>query len=114
MLESASVSRTSLSGVLFRAILRVAAGVHKLLYRASGRRLVSMIRGLSVLLLTTRGRTTGRRRTTPLCFLRDGDDFVVVASNGGMDWLPSWWLNSCASRTIAPHGPTPRACWVLC
>jgi deazaflavin-dependent oxidoreductase (nitroreductase family) len=43
--------------------------------------------------LTTQGRRTGRLRTTPLCFLRDGDDFVVIASNGGMDWFPSWWLN---------------------
>jgi F420H(2)-dependent quinone reductase len=68
-------------------------GVHTLLYRATGGHVASRIWGLSVLLLTTRGRKTGRLRTTPLCFLRDGDDVVVVASNGGMDWSPSWWLN---------------------
>jgi F420H(2)-dependent quinone reductase len=73
--------------------LRVVAGAHKALYRATGGRVAARIWGLGVLLLTTRGRKTGRARTTPLCFLRDGDDLVVVASNGGMDWSPSWWLN---------------------
>jgi F420H(2)-dependent quinone reductase len=43
--------------------------------------------------LTTIGRKTGKERTTPLVFVRDEDDLVVVASNGGMDWYPAWWLN---------------------
>jgi deazaflavin-dependent oxidoreductase (nitroreductase family) len=51
------------------------------------------VANLPVLLLTTTGRKTGRKRTTPLLFVRDGDDLVVVASNGGMDWFPAWWLN---------------------
>jgi deazaflavin-dependent oxidoreductase (nitroreductase family) len=84
---------TSLKGILFRRGLKVVGGVHALLYRASGGRVGARIWGLSILLLTTRGRKTGRPRTTPLCFLRDGEDLVVVASNGGMDWFPSWWLN---------------------
>ena len=48
---------------------------------------------MPVLLLTTAGRKTGKQRTVPLLFIRDGDDLVVVASNGGMDWFPAWWLN---------------------
>ena len=48
---------------------------------------------MPVLLLTTRGRTTGRRRTRPLTFFRDGDAIVVVASNGGADRPPGWSLN---------------------
>lgn len=67
--------------------------VHALLYRASGGRIGSRIWGLPILFLTTTGRTSGKLRTTPLCFLADGDDLVVIASNGGMDWFPSWWLN---------------------
>jgi F420H(2)-dependent quinone reductase len=93
MRPSSSMSRTSLRGILFRASLKVVSGAHKLLYRATGGHVATRIWGLSVLLLTTRGRKTGRPRTTPLCFLRDGDDLVVAASNGGMDWSPSWWLN---------------------
>ena len=87
------MSKTSLRGILFRASVRLVGGAHKLLYRATGGNVAATIWGLPVLLLTTRGRKTGRPRTTPLCFLRDGDDLVVVASNGGMDWSPSWWLN---------------------
>lgn len=50
-------------------------------------------RGGDLLLLTTVGRKTGRPRTTPLLHLHDGDRWVVVASNGGADWEPGWWLN---------------------
>jgi deazaflavin-dependent oxidoreductase (nitroreductase family) len=54
---------------------------------------VGRVWNLPILLLTTTGRKSGVSRTTPLCYLIDGDDLVVVASNGGMDWFPDWWLN---------------------
>ena len=79
--------------LLFRKTLKAASAVHRVLYRASGGRIGGRVWGLSILLLTTTGRRSGRPRTTPLCFLRDGDALVVVASNGGMDWFPDWWLN---------------------
>jgi deazaflavin-dependent oxidoreductase (nitroreductase family) len=44
-------------------------------------------------MLSTVGRRSGRRRTTPLVCLRDGADIVVVASYGGSDRTPGWWLN---------------------
>jgi deazaflavin-dependent oxidoreductase (nitroreductase family) len=51
-------------------------------------------RGGKLLYLTTTGRTSGKPRTTPLLYMPDGDDqWVVVASNGGADWEPGWWLN---------------------
>ena len=43
--------------------------------------------------LTTYGRKSGKPRTTPLTFFRDGNDLVVIASNGGSDRPPGWWLN---------------------
>ena len=46
-----------------------------------------------VLLLTTTGRKTGRKRTTPLLYIRDGNRLVIVASNGGRAVDPSWWMN---------------------
>ncbi|HUK45493.1 MAG TPA: nitroreductase family deazaflavin-dependent oxidoreductase [Gaiellaceae bacterium] len=73
--------------------MRTASGVHTVVYRASGGRVAGEAGNLPVLLLTTTGRKTGKQRTTPLLFIRDGDDLVVVASNGGMDWFPAWWLN---------------------
>jgi deazaflavin-dependent oxidoreductase (nitroreductase family) len=48
---------------------------------------------MPVLLLTTIGRKSGKQHTTPLVYLEDGDDCVVVASNGGQGKLPNWWLN---------------------
>jgi deazaflavin-dependent oxidoreductase (nitroreductase family) len=48
--------------------------------------------GTTVLLLTTTGCNTGAKRTTPLIYQRHGDDFLVVASNGG-GHPPGWFLN---------------------
>lgn len=48
---------------------------------------------MPVLLLTTTGRRTGKPRTTPLTFFRDGANLVVIASNGGADRPPDWSLN---------------------
>jgi len=76
-----------------RALARGIGGLHRALYRASGGRVGGRIRGMSILLLTTTGRRTGKTRTTPLTFTRDGDRLVVIASNGGMSWSPAWWLN---------------------
>ena len=50
-------------------------------------------RGARLLHLTTVGRKSGKRRTVPLAFVRDDEDYVVAASNGGSDWEPAWWLN---------------------
>ena len=73
--------------------MKTASTVHAAVYRASGGRVAGDAGSLQVLLLTTTGRKTGKQRTAPLLFVRDGDDLVVVASNGGMDWFPAWWLN---------------------
>jgi len=50
-------------------------------------------RGVTTLLLTTRGRKTGKLRRTALIYGRDGERYLVVASQGGADWNPNWYLN---------------------
>lgn len=50
-----------------------------------------------VLLLDHRGRTSGRQYTVPLLHLTDGDDLVVVASQGGLARHPQWYRNLCVS-----------------
>ena len=45
------------------------------------------------LLLTTIGRKSGKEFTTPANYMRDGDNYVVVASLAGYDELPHWYLN---------------------
>jgi deazaflavin-dependent oxidoreductase (nitroreductase family) len=49
--------------------------------------------GAPTLLLTTTGRRTGTARTAPLIFGRDGDDYLIVGSVGGMPNHPAWYLN---------------------
>jgi deazaflavin-dependent oxidoreductase (nitroreductase family) len=48
---------------------------------------------VDTLLLTTRGRKSGKLRRTALIYGRDGDRFVVVASKGGAKKHPEWYLN---------------------
>lgn len=52
-----------------------------------------LVSGLPVLLLTTTGAKTGAQRTQPVVYLREGDDFVVIASNWGQERNPSWYYN---------------------
>jgi deazaflavin-dependent oxidoreductase (nitroreductase family) len=49
--------------------------------------------GTQVLLLTTTGRKSGEQRTTPLIYARHGNAYTVIASKGGSDEPPSWYLN---------------------
>jgi deazaflavin-dependent oxidoreductase (nitroreductase family) len=56
--------------------------------------------GTSTLLLTTKGRRSGEERTTPLIYGRSGDDYLVVASKGGSDEPPAWFLNLMADPEV--------------
>jgi deazaflavin-dependent oxidoreductase (nitroreductase family) len=49
--------------------------------------------GVPTLLLTTRGRKTGKLRRTALIYGVDGDRYLVVASTGGAAENPAWYLN---------------------
>jgi deazaflavin-dependent oxidoreductase (nitroreductase family) len=57
--------------------------------------------GTITLLLTTTGRKTGRPRTTPLIYQKNGDDYLVVASKGGSDEPPLWDLNLQADPEVS-------------
>ena len=49
--------------------------------------------GTQTLLLTTTGRKSGEPRELPLIYGRSGDDLLVVASKGGADAPPAWYVN---------------------
>lgn len=49
--------------------------------------------GTQTLLLTTVGRKSGEARTTPLIYAPYGDAYMIVASKGGSDEPPAWYLN---------------------
>ncbi len=74
-------------------MLRAAGGLHSFLYRLSGGKLFGHMGKAPVLLLTVRGRKSGKSRTTPLLYGRDGDNLVVIASVGGAPKHPAWYLN---------------------
>ena len=57
-------------------------------------------RGTTILLLTTTGRRSGERRTTPLIHRTDGDRYVVVASKGGSPEHPDWFENLAADPDV--------------
>jgi deazaflavin-dependent oxidoreductase (nitroreductase family) len=46
-----------------------------------------------MLLLDHVGAKSGKRRTTPLVYMRDGDNYVLVASKGGNPKNPAWFHN---------------------
>jgi deazaflavin-dependent oxidoreductase (nitroreductase family) len=53
-----------------------------------------------ILILRTKGRTTGELRKAPLIYGRDGDDYLVVASKGGAPEHPGWYKNLVAHPDI--------------
>jgi F420H(2)-dependent quinone reductase len=67
--------------------------LHVAAYRATEGKIGGRLMNSPVLLLLTTGRKSGKERTTPLLFLRDGVNYIMVASNGGTAGDPAWWLN---------------------
>lgn len=62
-------------------------------YEESGGTEGTTLQGAPCLLLDYRGRKTGKLRRTVLIYGRDGDDYLIVASKGGADEHPLWYLN---------------------
>ncbi len=75
--------------------------LHRLLFRATGGRIGRRLVNNDMLLLSTTGRHTGKDHTVPLLYLRDGGDLVVIASWGGRDVNPEWYLNLVAHPAAA-------------
>ena len=76
-----------------RFLIRLFSLIHQVVYRLSGGRIGSQLVGAPVLLLATKGRKSGKARTTPLLYLEEGANWIVAGSNAGDDRHPAWWLN---------------------
>jgi deazaflavin-dependent oxidoreductase (nitroreductase family) len=84
--------------------------LHVRAYRMSGGRIGRNFRGAPVALVDHVGRKTGKRYTSPLIYLADGDDVVIVASFGGAKHDPVWWPNLKANpETTVQVGSERRA-----
>ena len=73
--------------------IRLIGRLHAWLWKLAGGKLGDAFGRAPFMMLTTRGRKTGRPRTTPVLYLQDGADLIVVASFGGNDTHPAWYLN---------------------
>ena len=73
---------------------------HERLYEATDGRVGHKMIGVPTLLLRTTGRRSGATRTNGLVYARDGDDYLVVASNGGADQAPAWLFNLRANPDV--------------
>jgi F420H(2)-dependent quinone reductase len=90
-----------------RLVARSVLWLHVTLYRLTNGRIGGrFIAGSPILLLTTTGRRTAKRRTRPLAYVRDGERYVLCASNGGSPTHPGWYHNLRASgRAEIQVGP---------
>ncbi len=84
---------TRLSTSLGATGLRWAGKLNVPVYRATGGRVGGKVGRAPVLLLTTTGRKSGKRRTAPVVYLADGNRMIVIGSNAGNDRVPAWALN---------------------
>jgi deazaflavin-dependent oxidoreductase (nitroreductase family) len=82
-------------------LIKAVTGIHETVFRASKGKLLGSGSGMPVLMLTTTGRKSGKARTTMLTTpLQDGDAIMLVASKGGDDRHPAWFLNLRDNPTV--------------
>ncbi len=62
-------------------------------FRRTGGSVGGRFKGAPMILVTHRGAKSGKSYTTPLVYTRDGDDVILVASQGGSLKTPSWVFN---------------------
>jgi len=76
------------------AVFKFMNRVHRSVFTATNGKLMGKFYGMPVVMLTTKGRKTGKPRTSMLTSpVRDGDKVVLVASKGGDPKHPMWFLN---------------------
>lgn len=74
-------------------MFKLIMAIHIFLYRLTGGRFGGEMRGFKVLLLTTTGRKSGKKRTTPLGYFDYEGGYVITASNAGLPRNPGWYYN---------------------
>ncbi|HEX5699737.1 MAG TPA: nitroreductase family deazaflavin-dependent oxidoreductase [Rubrobacter sp.] len=90
--EGKRTTEKDLSGPA-RLALKLGSGAHAGVYRATGGKLFGRMGKSPILLLSTVGRKSGKKRTSPLLYAMDGEDFIIIASKGGAATHPAWYLN---------------------
>jgi deazaflavin-dependent oxidoreductase (nitroreductase family) len=94
--------------MVFEALFKLFTRFQIAAFRSTSGRAMSAMRGMPILLLTTVGRRTGKRRTTPLMYMRDGENYVITASNNGKSRHPACFHNLQASPQAGIELPGQR------
>jgi deazaflavin-dependent oxidoreductase (nitroreductase family) len=74
-------------------------------FRNNGGRVTGMFAGAPLVLITTTGAKSGKRRTTPIVYTTDGDRLVIIASKGGAPTSPDWYHNLVANPDVTVELP---------
>jgi len=82
------------------SLVKLFSAAHTGIYRATKGKVGANLGTAKILLLTTTGRKTGRRRTAPLNYYNDDGRVVLIASNNGRDNDPAWYLNIVANPSV--------------
>lgn len=83
-----------------RRFIRVFIGLHRRILAASSGRILGRMGGHQLLILTTTGRRTGQPHSTPVIGIPNGEDWLMVASNGGAATQPLWVRNIAANPQV--------------
>jgi deazaflavin-dependent oxidoreductase (nitroreductase family) len=75
--------------VLFRLFIKFQIAV----FRRTNGNSMATLNGMPILLLNTVGRKSKKKRTTPVMYIRDGENYVITASNSGNVHAPGWFYN---------------------
>ena len=75
-------------------------------FRNDGGKVTGLFAGAPLVLITTTGAKSGRRRTTPIVYTTDGDRIVVIASKGGAPTSPDWYHNLVAHPEVTVELPS--------
>ena len=74
-------------------IFKLFIGFHVFMYRITGGKFGGEMCGFKVLILTTKGRKSGKILSAPLGYFERDGGYIIVASNNGNDKQPSWYYN---------------------
>jgi deazaflavin-dependent oxidoreductase (nitroreductase family) len=77
-------------------------------FRSSNGQVTGMFAGAPLVLITHTGAKSGKQRTSPVVYTRDGDNIVVIASKGGAPTHPDWYRNLVANPDVTVELPNEK------
>ena len=83
-----------------KTLIKLFINLHTFFYKLTGGRFGTEMGGNKILLLTTKGRKSGQKFTTPLVYIDHEEGYLIIASNGGNKNHPDWYYNLKSDPTV--------------